>query len=185
MGLIKHHINASKCNSAHLLKRTGKAQPFSHLLQSRAVMLHVKDMPLAYVNVQHPHEGCRGAGDPKWAKKQRDPSSFVCIQQQQESPWVLKSMETPGWQPTQKASSVEGEFGWIGPSTLIAERKNPRWQLEQEVVVRVTVGFLNIWGFFAVPVSASKVVIKSSILCCYTINLLSWVYILVWTYLLW
>lgn len=64
MGLIKHHINASKCSSAHLLKRTGKA--FQHpSSQSRAAMLRVKDIPLAYVNMQHPRQGCRGAGDPK------------------------------------------------------------------------------------------------------------------------
>lgn len=130
------------------------------------------------------HTKAAGEQETPSEQRNRDPSSFVCIHEQQESPCILKIMETPGWQPTQKSSPMEREFGWIGPSTLIAERKNPKWQLEQEIVVRITVGFLNVWGFFAVPVSASKVVINSSILCCYTINLVSWVCILVWTCLL-
>lgn len=43
---------------------------------------------------------------------------------------------------------MEGEFCWIGPLTFITEEKKHKWQLKQEVVVRVTVGFLNLWSCF-------------------------------------
>lgn len=119
--------------------------------QSRAVMLHVKDTSLMLMWTRNSRAKTAGGQETLSEYRKRRPwerALKLCIQQQQENPWVLKLMETPGWQPTRKASPMEGEGCWIGPLTLIAERKNPKWQLEQEVVVRVTVGFLNVWGFF-------------------------------------